>query len=176
MKIDNKEILKVLQGISQVMGRAYDGALGKDGKPIKIGLRREVDDPIIQTRMMDGFNIKLLQNKLFINYSSEITIEEMHNDKWEDEIEQIFEDIVKFLKKEYKSIMKSSLKLKKIDKTNILVQNINRRRTQVNATAKYEIGGLPSGKDQSKDSNREELDKAVKKFLSQGKGGNFSEK
>lgn len=166
------EVYKILQGISQAMARAYDGARGHDGEPVKIGLKREVDDAVIETRQMDGFGIKLLQNKLFINYSAELTMRELHDPKWESEIEDRIEDIAKFLKKEYRRFMGSALSLKRVGGCNILVQDINRHRQQVNATCKYEVGGLPSGKEQAKDTNREELDKMVKKFLSQGKGGN----
>lgn len=172
---DNNEIYKILTGISQAMSRSYDGALGKDGKPIKIGLKREVDDPIIQGRLMDGFGVKLFQNILTINYSTEITVQELHDNKFETEIDQRIEDIVKFLKKEYRTVMKSSLKLKKKGNTDIFVQNINRHRNQVNASAKYEVSDLPSYAEQSKDEHREDLDKTIKKFMALGKGGFYNE-
>lgn len=165
------EVYKILQGISQAMARAHDGARGHDGERVKIGLKREVDNYEVETRQMDGFGIKLLQNQLIINYSAELTMRELHDPKWEDEIESRIEDIAKFLKKEYRRFMGNALSLKRVGECRILVQDINRHRQQVNASCKYEIGGLPSGKEQAKDTNREELDKSVKDFLSLGKGG-----
>ena len=57
-------------------------------------------------------------------------------------MEQTFADIVKFLKKEYKSITKDTLSLKKLGEHDMLVQNRSRVWTWVQATCDYEIGGL----------------------------------
>ena len=44
----SKEALEVFRGISQAMGHAYDGATDEKGEPIKIGLRRDDKNPMLQ--------------------------------------------------------------------------------------------------------------------------------
>ena len=47
--------LEIINGISQVLSKKYDGALDENDEPIKIGLKREEGDPILDSRIMDGF-------------------------------------------------------------------------------------------------------------------------
>ena len=51
---------EIVQGLSQAAANAYDGALDADGEPIKAGLQREEGDPILDKRVMDGFNVSFL--------------------------------------------------------------------------------------------------------------------
>ena len=52
-------VYEIVQGLSQAAANAYDGALGEDGKPLVAGLKREEGDPILDKRVMDGFNVGL---------------------------------------------------------------------------------------------------------------------
>jgi hypothetical protein len=97
--------LEIIQGIAQAAANAYDGShVGKynvGGEDKKIGLRREEGDPILDSRVIDGFKVKFKGNKLCVNYQSEIRMKEVHKGgKFESEMEQTMADIVKFLKKE----------------------------------------------------------------------------
>ena len=47
--------LEIINGISQVLSNSYDGALDESGEPVKIGLRREEGNPLVDPRVMDGF-------------------------------------------------------------------------------------------------------------------------
>ena len=40
--------LEIINGISQVLSKAYDGALDENDEPVKIGLKREEGDPIVE--------------------------------------------------------------------------------------------------------------------------------
>ena len=51
---------EIVNAISQVLANTYDGALDESGEPVKIGLRREEGNPLIDHRVMDGFGIKYL--------------------------------------------------------------------------------------------------------------------
>ena len=46
--------LEIINGISQVLANSYDGALDESGEPVKIGLRREEGNPLIDHRVIDG--------------------------------------------------------------------------------------------------------------------------
>lgn len=167
--------LEIIQGIAQAAANAYDGShVGKynaDGEEKKIGLRREEGDPILDSRVIDGFKVKFKGNKLCITYQSEIRLKEVHKGaKFESEMEGVMADIVKFLKKEYKTITGNTLSLKPIDEVDIFVQPISRTRTDLSMYQEFEITsydskvviavGLPS-----EDTTRD----AIKKFLSLGR-------
>ena len=55
-------VLDIVRGISQAAANAYDGShderYAADGKARKIGLNREEGDPILDSRVMDGFKVK----------------------------------------------------------------------------------------------------------------------
>ena len=62
--------LEIVRGISQVMANSHDGALDDKGEPIKIGLKREEGDPILDSRVMDGFGVKFNGNKCEQKYKT----------------------------------------------------------------------------------------------------------
>ena len=49
---------------------------------------------------MDGFGVSINGNILKVNYHSEISLKEVYEKKFEEEISGILEDCVSFLKKE----------------------------------------------------------------------------
>jgi hypothetical protein len=61
---------------------------------------------------------------------------------FENEVEQRFANIVKFLKKEYKKAVGKALSLKADGDAEILLQYMNRKRSWIQATKCYTIGGL----------------------------------
>ena len=146
----SKEALEIFRGISQAMGYAYDGAIDEDGKPIEIGLRRDDKNPSLDSRggHMDGFGVKMAGNKLIVNYHSEAPMPEVHKkgpSAFEAEVEQRFANIVKFLKKQYKNATGKTLSLNPDGDADILLQYMNRKRSWIQATKVYTIGGLGSG-------------------------------
>ena len=166
--------LEIIQGIAQAAANAYDGShVGKynvGGEDKKIGLRREEGDPILDSRVIDGFKVKFKGNKLCINYQSEIRLKEVHKGpKFESEMEGVMADIVKFLKKEYKTITGNSLSLKPVNEVNIFVQPISRTRTDLSMYQEFEITSLdksvlPVGAP-SEDTTRD----ITRKFLAMGR-------
>ena len=82
------EVLEIVRGISTVLANTYDGALDENGEPIKTGLRREEGDPILDKRIIDGFNGSIQGNNLIIKYHGEIHLKEVHGGKFEQEIAQ----------------------------------------------------------------------------------------
>ena len=67
--------LEIIQGLAQAAANAYDGnhdeRYAYDGKARKIGLRREEGDPILDSRVMDGFKVKFSGDSICIIYQSE---------------------------------------------------------------------------------------------------------
>ena len=95
-------VYEIVQGLSQAAANAYDGALDESGDPITAGLAREDGDPILDKRVLDGFNVKFYGNMMCLSYMSEVRLKEVHANGFESEIEQKLSDITSFLKKEYK--------------------------------------------------------------------------
>ena len=166
--------LEIIQGIAQAAANAYDGShVGKynvGGEDKKIGLRREEGDPILDSRVIDGFKVKFKGNKLCITYQSEIRMKEVHKGgKFESEMEGVMADIVKFLKKEYKTITGNTLSLKPVGEVDIFVQPVSRTRTDLSMYQEFEITSLdksvlPVGAP-SEDTTRD----ITRKFLAMGR-------
>ena len=104
--------LEIIRGISQAAANGYDGARDENGEPISIGLKREEGNPIIDSRVMDGFNCRMHGDLLCLTYQSEIHLRDVHDKNFESDIEQTIQDIANFLKKEYKKITKNALTLR----------------------------------------------------------------
>jgi len=169
-------VYDIIKGIHQAAANAYDGSqyerYSYDGEERKCGLKREEGDPIIDSRVMDGFGVRISGPKLIVSYQSELPIKSFHNSKLDDEIESIFAGIAKFLKKEYKAITGDTLALKSDAPCEILLQNMSRIRTWCQCKKVYTIGGLKDteavGENLPGDSE-EKLRAAVKKWLEIGK-------
>ncbi len=159
---------EIIQGISQAIANAYDGALDDKGEPVKVGLKREEGDVILDSRVMDGFNAQFHGDKLIIKYQSEVKLSDTKDAKFENETEGMIADIAKYLRKEYKKVTGNSLTLTKDGEVNMLVQRLSNYRTWVEATATYKIGGLGDTEPVGEDDERT-VDDAIKKFLAIGK-------
>tara|TARA_R100001460_G_scaffold106705_2_gene154486 strand:+ start:346 stop:876 length:531 start_codon:yes stop_codon:yes gene_type:complete len=159
--------LEIIRGISQAAANAYDGALDDNGEPISIGLKREEGDPIIDSRIMDGFGVRLHGDVLKITYQSEIKLRDVHDKSFESDIEQTIQDIANFLKKEFKKVTKGSLTLTPQGEVSVLVQNTSKVRVFILANRDYKIGGLGDVNPVAGDS-KDSVDAKFKSFLDQG--------
>jgi len=165
-------VLDVIRGLNQAAANSYDGAYDKDGEALSVGLKREEGNPILDTRVMDGFKVRFAGPKMIITYQGEMRLEELHpRGKFENEIEQRFGDIVKFLKKEYKNITKSSVTLTPDSDAEIIVQTTSRIHTWVQAHKQYYVGGfdgvesLGMTSERDKERRQNEYEKKFKDFL-----------
>lgn len=139
-------VYDIVRGINQAAANAYDGSHDEryveEGEEKPIGLKREQGCPINDSRVMDGFNVRMAGPKLTVSYQSEMPMAAFHNTKLDEELEQIYGDIVKFLKKEYKSIIGETLSLKEDGPCDFILQNMSKIRTWVQATKTYTIGNM----------------------------------
>tara|TARA_R110000824_G_scaffold90401_1_gene220828 strand:+ start:129 stop:701 length:573 start_codon:yes stop_codon:yes gene_type:complete len=166
---EKNNILDIINGISQAAANAYDGALDDKGEPIKVGLKREEGDPVLDMRVIDGFNVSIAGNMLIVKYQGEILLKDVYKGDFEGEIAQRLQDIVSFLKKEYKKITGNSLTLTKEDKEpDVLVQSSSRIRSWVQAQQKFKIGGMPD-QEEIGATVEDRLSKAMKDWIGFGK-------
>ena len=167
-------VYEIIQGLSQAAANAHDGALDENGEAVKVGLQREEGRPLIDKRVMDGFNVTFYGNMLCLGYHSEVQLREVYANGFEQEVEQQIADIVKFLKKEYKKITGSGVTLTKAGEIDVRVENSSRIRSWVTAKMHYKIGGLAEDMAYSQPSE-DRLEDSFKTFLDQGgwdgKGG-----
>ena len=163
-------LLDIINAISSAANAGYDGAVDEKGERIKIGLNREkVDDVSLDSRagIMDGFKVKFASDKLIVSYQGEVNMKDLHKNgpkKFESEIESMFAEIVKFLKKEYKKHAKGSLTLSSQGDCDAKIQRLSNIRNWVVATKTYKIGGASGVMDEDKPGS---VDKAIKAFLDQ---------
>ena len=163
-KKDNS-IYNIIKGLNQAAANAYDGALTEDGEQVKVGLQREEGDPILDSRVIDGFNVKIYGNMMCLTYQSEVQLKEVYANGFEGDIDQRLTDIVSWLKKEYRKITGNAITLTEEGEVDVLVQSTSRIRSWVEAKKHYKIGGLDAelhiaaaSKDRVEDSWRAFLD------------------
>jgi len=157
--------LEIINGISQVLANTYDGALDESGEPIKIGLRREEGNPLVDPRIIDGFGAHISGDRLHIKYHAEIPLKEVHSNGFESEMEIMVEKVRSFIQKEYNKIMKSSISLTDPSEVDVLVEYVSRIRTSVKVHKCYKISGVQSEPNDQGIEGKEidpEIDKAIK--------------
>ena len=135
-------VYEIVQGLSQAAANAYDGALDENGEPLLVGLQREEGDPILDKRVMDGFNVRFSGNLMCLSYMSEVQLKEVYANGFETRIEEQIAEIVTFLKKEYRKIQGESVTLTKEGEIDVRVENSTRVRSWVTGVVKYRVGGL----------------------------------
>ena len=144
--MSNSNMLEIIQGLAQAAANAYDGGhderFALDGKVRKVGLRREEGCPIMDSRVMDGFNVSFYGDMMCIKYQSDVKLKEVYAGGFETEMEAMINEIKKFLQKEYKAVTKKSVSLTKEGEIDVMVQNTSRVRTFVQAKQHFKIKGL----------------------------------
>jgi len=161
--------MEICRGISQVMANTHDGALDDKGEPIKVGLKREDGDPILDSRVMDGFKVSFYGNQLCIHYHSELKLKDVYAKDFESDLEQMIADIAKFIKKEYKKVTGNALTLKSAGDVEAIVQETSRVRVWVQAKQYFDIGGVDA--EGVKEPSEDNMEASFKSFLDQGGWG-----
>lgn len=164
--------LEIVRGIQQAAANAYDGShmerfTGKDLAK-EIGLRREEGCPIKDSRVIDGFSVRINGNELCVIYHTEHTSKEAHRASLVSDVEQSIADIVKYLKSEYRKVAEGSLSLSKPSEVDIDMQYISRQRVSIIAKQSFELGGTEA-EPNTPESSEDRLDKSIKDFLSMGR-------
>ena len=161
-------ILEIVQGLAQAAANAYDGAHDeryvRDGEAKKVGLRREEGCPIMDKRVMDGFNVKFAGNTICIHYQSDIMLKEIYKGGFEDEMARMINEIKKFLQKEYKSITGKGVTLTKHGEIHVLASSVSRVRNFVQARQLFKISGIKEDPDVGGSENRT-IEDSFRKFL-----------
>jgi len=165
--------LEIINGISQVLANSHDGALDSEGEPVKTGLKREEGNPLVDSRVMDGFSVRFNGDRLIVSYQCDCKLKDIHNKDFESDIESMVNDVVKFLKKEFKKLTGNTLSLSEEGEIEVLAQNISRIRTTVTANKVYKLSG---DSDTNAEESKDRLDDTFKKFLDLGKAGSNKSK
>ena len=156
MNKEGNDIYEIVRGISQAASLMYDGPTYNEEVDNEIGLNREKGNPLVDKRIMDGLKVKVGGRKLTINYHTEIPlshIQKIGPGKYEDEVEEMLEKGLAFIKKYYKKFTGKTLSVKEAKKElkngksvkefDVLIQPISRFRTSVTAHKCYELTGIP---------------------------------
>tara|TARA_Y100000114_G_scaffold150311_1_gene165687 strand:+ start:27 stop:569 length:543 start_codon:yes stop_codon:yes gene_type:complete len=163
-------VYDIIKGINQAAANAYDGAqdgrFRVDGEDDPIGLKREKGCALNDSRVMDGFKVRMSGPKLIVSYQSEMPVSSFHNTNLDQELEQTFADISKFLKKEYKNVSGETLNLTEDGPVSMILQNMSKIRTWVQASKVYTVGNMKDVTPVAEPSE-DRLEDNFKKFLEQ---------
>jgi len=156
-------ILDVVQTIQNIVGqKGYDGALDEEGNPVKIGLKREVDNVVTDSRLVDGFKVRFQGDSMILSYSSECTIKSVQQPNFEEMVEQQIAQIVSFIQKEYRGAAGGNLRLTKEGETDILVQKMSNFRTWYQTSSIYKIVGTQGVLEEDKPA---EINESIRRWL-----------
>jgi hypothetical protein len=140
--------LEIIRGLGQAAAGVYDGShderYSDNGDEYKAGLKREAGDPILDKRVMDGFSVRFYGNSMILSYQGEVSMKELKNEKYDQEVARMLNDIKKFLQKEYKRITGKSVRLSPKGEPSMMVQSTSRVRNWVQASQHYTISGMDS--------------------------------
>jgi len=161
-------VYEIVKGLSQAAANAYDGALDENGDALQAGLQREDGDPILDKRVMDGFNVKFYGNMMCLTYQAEVQIREVYANGFEQEIEQRLSDISSFLKKEYRKITGESVTLTAEGEIDVDVQSTSRVRNWVQAKMHYKVGGLSEDMNDDNSGSTNPIETNWRNFMDQG--------
>jgi hypothetical protein len=160
-------VLEVVQTISQIVAhKGYDGAKDDKGEPVKIGLKREEGNLLLDKRIMDGFGVKFHGDQLIVTYHSEILLSDIYGTKLEQEVDQKIQEVVNFLKKEYNGITKKTLTLAPIGEVMVRAENSSKVRYWVTAHKAFRM--TAEGVDPVKAESKDSVEAKFKTFLEQG--------
>ncbi len=134
-------VYEVVKGIAEAIHNKHHGARDENGELVEIGLKRE-DQPITDQRVMDGFGVSMHGNMLLIRYNSHEPLANLHEKRYEREIERRIEDIRKFIQKEFLKNTKNSLRLKETGEVKVVVESSNRVKAMIKAMMAYEVLNL----------------------------------
>ena len=161
-------VYEIIRGINQAAANAYDGShderFVETGYAKEIGLKREQGCALNDSRVIDGFKVRMSGPKLIVSYQSEVPVSDFHNTKLDQELEQTYADIVKFLKKEYKKIIGETLSLKEEGKVDFILQNMSKLRTWIQCTKTYIVGNMKDVIEVGEPSE-DRVEKNFRKFL-----------
>ena len=164
----------IIQGINQAAANVYDGAhdekYSHDGEARKAGLKREEGDCIIDSRTIDGFSVTFgSYNKLNLSYQAEITMKEFHDNSFEDDVKSTLNDVIKYIKKEYKKVTGDTLSLTSDGEPKIHAQSLSRKRNLVQASQSFTVGGIKAEPELPSEYAEDRVRTAIKDWLSQGR-------
>ena len=78
-------VYDIVKGINQAAANAWDGSHDEkfvaEGDEKVVGLKREQGCPLNDSRVMDGFNVRMSGPKLIVSYQSEMPVSDFHNTK-----------------------------------------------------------------------------------------------
>ena len=166
--MSNSNMLEIVQGLAQAAANAWDGShdgrFTIDEEETKVGLRREEGCPIVDSRVIDGFNVGFYGDMMCVGYQADIKLKEVYAGGFEDDINRMLNEIKKFLQKEYKVITGNSVTLTRDGDSNVLVQSTSNVRSFVQAYQHYKVSGLKADPDAGGSENRT-VDQAIRDFL-----------
>ena len=161
-------VLRVWRGLAQgeeAVCRPQKGSAGRGPKEKQSS--REEGCAIVDSRVSDGFGVKIIGDMLQINYEANVRLSDVYAVGFEEECERRVHAIAEFLKKEFKVITGKGLNLTPEGEVKCMVQNTSRVRTFVTCHRLYKIGGL-QGVETLGEAVTNPMDVKYQKFLKEG--------
>ena len=159
------DVYEVIRAIHQAASNGFAGALDDKGEP------RE-DMPIDTDGKNEGFRVSLAGNILKVKYLARENLQEI-DEKYENKVDQKIEDIVSFLKKEYRKDLGESLSLKRTKNFKCMIQptgTSGNGQAEVSAYRDYEVESLKdiANKDWKGKTPPERINESIRHMILEG--------
>lgn len=142
------DIYEITKLLKQAAADAQDHPYGRKETGV---LAREKGHLVNDSRVVDGFSIKVGGNIVTIIYEVECKLKDTHANNFETDIETTINDLASYLKKEYKGAIGETLTLTPDGEMDVFMQEVSRVRVLVKASKSYKIGGIDDAHDARKD-------------------------
>lgn len=153
---------EIVKNIKQAAMNAKDWPEGYDANEEDVDfMKREEGDKITDSRRIDGFDARINGDILTVTYQTETTMQEAHENDFEDDIRRTLNDIKTYLQREYANLTEGNISLEPMGDPHIELKYISNVRQQVNASRHYRIPSLDPVEDEEaseKEQNVDELD------------------
>lgn len=110
------------------------------------GLKIEDGHQVKDSREADGFRVGVHGDTLVVTYQGETSIKEVHENKFEENVERRLNDIARYIREEFKKLSGESLKLEDMGQAQVRVteRSISYYNPQILAQKQFEIGNIES--------------------------------
>ena len=164
----NSEMLKIVQGLAQAVSdikyHGHDERYAYDGEARTVGLKREEGDILLDKRHNDGFSVRFMGNMMCIMYQSDIMLKDIYGGGFENDMQQMINQVKRAIQKEYKKVTGKGVTLTSQGEPEIMAQSVSRVRSFVQAVQHFKISGIPDNEYDGSSEGRT-IEDSFKKFL-----------
>lgn len=173
------DVYDIVKGLKQAAHNAkdYPGGYGynaEDGDSDMETdfLKRDKGHKINDSRVMDGFQVRIQGNILILVYQFNATRREAHQNTFEDDIRRRINDMKNYIEEEYGKITDDSISLSAMGEVSIDSEHTSLKRYNITAVQNYEIPGIDEREVVDREQEYSDVDTLIREAKKKAREGN----